>query len=300
MGLTNAQQELIRRIDQGNMPKIKDAALECLKEDKTQKNSRFCEYYKMTLEAKPNFIELPHNISKLAIFEDMKFFNVKRYFISEEEKEIIEHIKRMDKVSKRMKELGISYTNSTLLHGESGTGKSTLAKYISKIIDRPLLYINFSHLIDSYMGSTAKNIAQVFDFARENECVLMLDEIDCISIKRGSGEGSTSGEISRITITLMQELDKLTSKTIVISATNRFDIMDPALVRRFGQIHEVKRLENEDMKKMISNYIEDIGIDVKAKVDNNIKKQSEAIKHINDLIAKEIESDIITNAELSG
>ena len=226
MGLTSNQMELIRTIEKAEMQEIKKAALLCLEEDTTQKNKNFCKHYITNLKNQPSFIELPYNISKFAIFENVDTFNENRYFLSERESEVMDHIETMNKVSTKMKELGINYINATLLHGESGTGKTTFGKYVAKKMNRPFLYLNFSNLIDSLLGGTAKNISKIFEFAKNNRCVLMLDELDCISINRSSGnDGGASGEISRTTISLMQELDKLSSETIIIGATNRIDII---------------------------------------------------------------------------
>ena len=98
-----------------------------------------------------------------------------------------------------------------------------------------IYYINFSRVIDSHLGSTGSNIAKVFDFVRYTPCVLMLDEIDTVS-KRRDGGSNAEGELSRVTVTLMQEFDKLNGHQIVIGATNLIDLIDNALLRRFSRI----------------------------------------------------------------
>ena len=95
------------------------------------------------------------------------------------------------------------------------------------------------------MGNTSKNITKAFSYAIEHPCIFMLDEIDCISIKRTEVSSSSSEEFARVTITLMQEFDKLTNDIIVIGATNRMDRMDDALLRRFSIKHEVNVLNNK-------------------------------------------------------
>jgi ATP-dependent 26S proteasome regulatory subunit len=90
----------------------------------------------------------------------------------------------MKKVNERLIEIGIPYINSTLLYGESGTGKTTFGRYVAFKTGLPFCYMNFSNLVDSYMGSTSKNISKAFSYAISNPCVFMLDEVDCISIRR--------------------------------------------------------------------------------------------------------------------
>ncbi len=293
MGLTENQKHLIKAISKGEIADIKKIAVLCLKEDETQKNSYFCKQYIATLSNQPTFIELPHNIKHLVSAEDMQMFNDKRYFLSDREEKILNHIKRMALVEQKMNEIGIKYINSTLLYGESGTGKTTFAKYVAKALNLPFVYINFSKLIDSYMGKTSSNIAEVFNYVNNNKCVFMLDEIDCISVERSSNSGSGSdGEISRITITLMQEFDKLSSGTVLISATNRLDRIDKALVRRFSKIHEVKPLGTYEMLELANDYMLDIGIDVMENININVKNQAKLVTQINELVALEIEKQL--------
>lgn len=77
-----------------------------------------------------------------------------------------------------MSEYGIPYLNSTLISGIPGTGKTEFAKYVAYRLDLPYAYLNFSYLIDSYLGKTAQNLRKVFDYCKGQKCVLMLDEVD--------------------------------------------------------------------------------------------------------------------------
>jgi AAA+ superfamily predicted ATPase len=127
----------------------------------------------------------------------------------------------------------------------------------------------------------------------------MLDEIDCISIERGSSSGEgADGEMSRITISLMQELDKISNQAIIIAATNRLDRIDKALIRRFSKVHEVKKLTDAELETLKNNYLMDIGIELSEPVSMEVKNQSEMITNINAMIEKEIENSMINNPEL--
>ena len=83
-------------------------------------------------------------------------------------------------------ELQIPYKTATLLYGPPGTGKTMFARYIAFKKALPFCYLNFSRIIDSYMGSTAKNIAKAFAYASSNPCIFMLDEVDTISCDEAS------------------------------------------------------------------------------------------------------------------
>ena len=296
MGLTNNQQELIKAIAQNDMQSAKKCAVACVVEDTTQKNQYFCKKYKQILEsAGSNLIELPHDLKGILCMEDVSnSFKEGRYYLSDRESKVFESIIRMKKVNEKLMEMGIPYINSTLLYGESGTGKTTFGRYLAYKTGLPFCYLNFSNLIDSYMGSTSRNISKAFNFAISTPCVFMLDEVDCISIKRSdtSGSGGTDGEMARITITLMQEFDKLPNDIIVIGATNRIDRIDEALLRRFSLKHEVKVFDRNEKMSMVSKYLDDIGMDfpysaISEIIESN-KNQSMILNDLIRLISKKI------------
>lgn len=213
MGLTDNQKRLIEAISKSDISLAKKCAIACLEEDRTSKNSSFCHEYKSVLESTGgNLIELPYDLKNILYVEDVSnSFREGRYYLSDREKKVYENILRMKKVNDRLMKMDIHYINSTLLYGESGTGKTTFGRYVAYKTGLPFCYLNFSNLVDSCMGSTSKNISKAFSYARVNPCVFMLDEIDCISIKRSGSQSSSGadGEMARITITLMQEFDKL-------------------------------------------------------------------------------------------
>lgn len=291
MGLTNNQQELIKAVSQNDIVAAKKCAIACVTEDTTAKNKWFCNKYKSILESTGgNLMELPYDLKGLLCVEDVSSsFKQGRYFLSDREKNVFENIIRMKKVNEKLMEIGIPYINSTLLYGESGTGKTTFGRYISYKTGLPFCYMNFSHLIDSYMGNTSKNISKAFSYAITNPCVFMLDEIDCISIRRSDTNSSSGsgGEMARITITMMQEFDKLPNDVIVIGATNRLDRIDEALLRRFSLKHEVRILDNNEKAEMVRRYLNDVKMKFS---DEEIKDMVESNRNqsmlLNDLIRR--------------
>lgn len=266
MGLTENQKRLIQSISQNDIRSAREYAIACITEDTTAKNRTFCNRYKTLLESSGmNMLELPSELKGIICVEDTSnSFKVNRYFLSNRESDIAEKIVKINKVTEKMLEVGIQYINSTLLYGESGTGKTTFGRYVSHITNIPFCYINFSNLVESYMGNTSKNISKAFSYAIQNPCVLMLDEIDCISIRRSdsNNSGGAGGEMARITISLMQEFDKLPNNVIVIGATNRIDRIDEALLRRFTLKHEIKRLNIDEREQMVLKFFNDIEIQI--------------------------------------
>lgn len=300
MGLTDSQKRLIQSISECDMQAAKKYAIACLTEDTTEKNKWFVSKYKQILMSSgANMTELPSDLKAILFAEDVSnSFKEKRYYLSEREKEVYETIVRMKKVNEKLMEKGIPYINSTLLYGESGTGKTTFGKYVAYKLELPFVYLKFSNLIDSYMGNTSKNISKAFGYAISNPCVFMLDEIDCISIRRSeASSGGTGGEMARITITLMQEFDKLTNDIVVIGATNRKDRIDEALLNRFSLKHEVKPFTEDEKVEMIKRYLSDVDVRISYNELEPIIKSTNSqrliitalVRKIADIISEEIE-----------
>lgn len=299
MGLTDNQKCLIKAVSQNDIQYAKKCAIACVVEDTTAKNKRFCDKYKQILESPGvNMMELPYDLKNILCAEDVSnSFKEGRYYLSDREKTVFENIVRMKKVNEKLMEMGISYLNSTLLYGESGTGKTTFGRYVAYKMEIPFCYLNFSSLVDSHMGNTSKNISKAFNYAISNPCVFMLDEIDCISIKRAdSGDGGSDAEMARVTITLMQEFDKLTNDIIILGATNRIDRIDEALLRRFTVRHEVQPLKGIERINMAEKFLEDLKINLLHEeycaVVENSKNQSELINGLVELIAREIQKEM--------
>lgn len=264
MGLDNYEQQIIKSIAENDIREARKWAVLALDADTTQKNKWFVNKYKSILTSEgANLIELPGNLKDIMLCEDVSVsFKENRYYTTEKENEIAAQILRMAKVSTKLMERQIPYKNATLLYGPPGTGKTMFGKYIAYKMGLPFCYLNFSRVVDSYMGATSKNISQAFTYASSNPCVFMLDEVDTISCNRaGAGNGGSEKEIARVTITLMQEFDRLANDVVIIAATNRLDILDEAFISRCPLKYEMKPFSVEENKGMVHKFLEDIGIE---------------------------------------
>lgn len=291
MALTENQKLLIEAVQKSDIALAKKTALACVKEDESKKNEFWCRKIEGLLTNTPTLLELPCNLKTYCTYEDVsETFLENRYFLSVREKELFKHILTMSKANEELTRLKINYLNSVLLYGPSGTGKTMFGRYVAYKMNLPFLYINFSHLVDSLMGKTAQNLNLVFNFVRQNKCVFMLDEIDTISTRREKAGGGAEAEISRTTVTLMQELDKLSNEHIIIAATNRMDMIDEALLRRLTKKHEVKILTPEEKMQMVKQYLGDLDIPYNESTmkdycyTNRLKPQSQIINEVNEKI----------------
>lgn len=258
MALNKNVKNLIRSVADNALQEAKIYAKTIVDNETAASNQYFCKMIKNKIETQPSFIELPFDIRGILKMEDVSnTFNENRYYLTDQESKVFNLISMAKITNERLTEMKIRFLNATLLYGESGTGKTTFGKYVAYKLGLPFAYLNFSQCISSYLGSTSKNIEKVFDYISKQKCVLMLDEIDAIGIKRGKED---LGEMSRIVIGLMQAFDLLENDVIVIGATNRKDMIDEALIRRFSTIHEVKTLNKHESFHLIKKYLDDLKI----------------------------------------
>lgn len=261
MALTNGQLLLIKAVADNNLKDARKFAKACLEEDTTQKNRQFVETYTKILNDGRDMKELPPNlVGKLMVEDVSQTFIESRYYLSDSEEALLEEMIRLKAVSEKLQEMSIPFVNATMLNGEPGVGKTMFGRYVAYRTGLPFCYVNFSQLISHLMGSTGANLHKVFDYVRSMPCVFMLDEVDCIAMKRGAGgDGGSDGELSRVVITLMQEFDNLPNNVLVIGATNRIDKIDPAFLNRFAVNHEMKQFSPEESELMVQKFLDDIG-----------------------------------------
>lgn len=258
MALTNNNLEIIKALAHNDLHTARKAALASLVEDKTKKNEWAVNYYKKMLVGNASVMmsNLPNDMQTFLVGETPSGFQVDRYFIRGSEQSVIDDIIKMKVIADEMSARQIPYKNTVLIYGESGTGKTEMGRFIAYRLNLPFFYVSFSTTIDSYMGSTAKNIHKIFDFCTSIPCVLMLDEVDCVATRRDNkGSRGVDGELERTTISLMQELDKLPNHVVLLAATNRLDMVDEALMRRFSIKHEIENYSAKDLSNLALQFI---------------------------------------------
>eukprot|EP00494_Astrolonche_serrata_P023946 UN24204 len=130
--------------------------------------------------------------------------------------------------------VGIKPPKGVLLYGPPGTGKTLMAKAAANQMDSNFLKVVSSAIVDKYIGESARVIREMFGYARDHEpCVIFMDEIDAIGGKRLGDGQSADREIQRTLMELLNQLDGFNElgKVKCIMATNRPDVLDPALLR---------------------------------------------------------------------
>ncbi len=142
------------------------------------------------------------------------------------------------------REIGIEPPKGVLLHGPPGTGKTMLAKAVARESNARFIRVVASEFVNKFIGEGARLVREVFRYARRNApAIIFIDEIDAIGARRADMGTSGDREVQRTLLQLLAELDGFEplSNVKVIAATNRIDLLDPALLRpgRFDRIIEV-------------------------------------------------------------
>lgn len=137
----------------------------------------------------------------------------------------------------RLGVFGLKPSKKVLLYGPPGCGKSLGAKRLGWNTGLPLMKVRFDTLLSSYFGESLSNLRSVFDAAKDQPCVLLLDECDFIARSRSGGRDI--GEAARIVNMLLQLMEDYDAPGLLVATTNLQDSLDPALFRRFDEVYRL-------------------------------------------------------------
>lgn len=127
---------------------------------------------------------------------------------------------------------GLNPSRAALLVGAPGLGKTMAAQWIAAELGVPLAVLDLSSVMSSLLGKTGINLRHAFDYAKQSQCVLLLDELDAIGKRRG--DDSDVGELKRLVTVLLQQIDDWPSSAgLILGATNHPELLDAAVWRRF-------------------------------------------------------------------
>jgi proteasome regulatory subunit len=156
----------------------------------------------------------------------------------------------------KFESVGIEPPTGVLLHGPPGTGKTMLAKAVANQTDATFIKMAGSELVQKFIGEGARLVRDLFELAAEREpAIIFIDEIDAIASKRTESKTSGDAEVQRTMMQLLSEMDGFDQRgdISIIAATNRFDMLDRAILRpgRFDRLIEVPEPDIEGREQIL-------------------------------------------------
>lgn len=158
----------------------------------------------------------------------------------------------------RLLEADLVPTRTALFVGPPGVGKTLAARWIAHELNRPLLILDLASVMSSLLGRTGENVRRVLEYAKQTQCVLLLDELDAVAKRRD--DATEIGELKRLVTVLLQEVDAWPDGSLLLAATNHASLLDPAVWRRFEIVVDFPLPEEEALVAAIREYLDDESI----------------------------------------
>jgi len=174
------------------------------------------------------------------------------------------------------RDVGVEPPTGVLLYGPPGSGKTLIAKAVASRANATFLRMSGSELVQKYVGEGARLVRDVFQMAREKApCIIFIDEIDAVGGHRTHDGTTGSAEVNRTMVQLLSELDGFEERgeVKIIAATNRIDLLDPALLRpgRFDRIIEIPMPDEKGRLEIFKIHTRNMALDNDVDLDKMVK-----------------------------
>ena len=215
--------------------------------------------------------------SKAVLVDGEKTATFKQVAGLQEEKEEVQELIDFLKNPKKFQSMGARIPKGVLLVGPPGTGKTLLAKAVAGEAKVPFYYISGSDFVELFVGIGASRVRDMFKQAKMNApCLIFIDEIDAVGRQRGAGLGGGHDEREQTLNQLLTEMDGFGANEgiIIIAATNRPDVLDPALLRpgRFDRQITVSLPDKNARKEILAVHAKNKTLDKSVTLDNLAKR----------------------------
>ncbi|MCU4926520.1 proteasome-activating nucleotidase [Halobacteria archaeon AArc-dxtr1] len=185
--------------------------------------------------------------------------------IDEQVQEVREAVEQPLAEPELFEEVGIDPPSGVLLYGPPGTGKTMLAKAVANETDATFIKMAGSELVRKFIGEGSRLVRDLFEMAREREpAIIFIDEIDAIATTRTESKTSGDAEVQRTMMQLLSEMDGFEARgdIRIIAATNRFDMLDRAILRpgRFDRLIEVPEPDHEGRERILEIHTREMNV----------------------------------------
>ncbi|WP_265108947.1 proteasome-activating nucleotidase Pan2 [Halosolutus halophilus] len=186
--------------------------------------------------------------------------------IDEQVREVREAVEQPLTQPEMFQEVGIDPPSGVLLYGPPGTGKTMLAKAVANETDATFIKMAGSELVRKFIGEGSRLVRDLFEMAREREpAIIFIDEIDAIATRRTESKTSGDAEVQRTMMQLLSEMDGFEARgeIRIIAATNRFDMLDRAILRpgRFDRLIEVPEPDRDGREQILAIHTRGMNVD---------------------------------------
>ncbi len=231
---------------------------------------------------------------------------------SDEAKQDLEEVVEFLKFPKKFESLGAKIPKGVMLVGPPGTGKTMLARAVAGEAGVPFFSISGSEFVEMFVGVGASRVRDLFAKAKKNSpCIIFVDEIDAVGRRRGSGMGGGHDEREQTLNQILTEMDGFEQGTnvIVLAATNRVDVLDPALLRpgRFDRRVNIGLPDRKDREAILKVHFAkkplDTGVDLDALAAKTAGSSGADLSNITNesaILAARHNRKTITQADVTG
>ncbi|MEA1048542.1 ATP-binding protein [Lamprobacter modestohalophilus] len=170
--------------------------------------------------------------------------------LSDENRSLVDELLTEHHRSELLRSHGLYPADRLLFCGPPGCGKTMTAEIVAGELSLPLAIVRIDSVMSSYLGETAANLRQVFDFITTYPLVVLFDEFDALAKERS--DASDHGELKRVVNAFLQMLDGYRGKSLLIAATNHERILDTAIWRRFDEVLVFDPPNQEQLKRLLA------------------------------------------------
>ncbi|HEY6874666.1 MAG TPA: ATP-binding protein [Geobacteraceae bacterium] len=240
---------LVRKY-RGIDPSLADQFDLCLRNKSSRTSGSLRKVQKKPMPDQPLPFDEESRLSLLKRFYDQDFAPP---LLGSDVEEILNQLIQERRQSERLASLGLSPARSAIFLGNPGVGKTLTARWLASQLGLPLYVLDLTAVMSSLLGKTGTNLRAVIDFAKERQCVLLLDEIDSIAKRRS--DDTDVGELKRLVTVILQEVESWPASGLLLAATNHPELIDPALWRRFDLIIKFSMPDLQSVREAIKRFL---------------------------------------------